>query len=122
MDIWFYVKTENQGVYTWFYIRYYIELVLHGSKWDIMVLSFSRQSTEEALFGVQPWIFSFFSVTIIFTYIYMYIYMYICIYVLIHTHLEAVCPLFLGLQPSKRRPFPIKTGSFGFQIYLHSVY
>ena len=35
-----------------------------------------------------------------------------------YTYLEPVCPLFFGLQPSKRRTFPIKTGViYGFQVY-----
>ena len=33
-----------------------------------------------------------------------------------YRNLEPVCPLILGFQPSKRRPFPIKTGVIkGFQ-------
>ena len=38
-----------------------------------------------------------------------YVYIHICIY------LEPICPLFLGLNPSKEGLFQSKQGSFGFQ-------
>ena len=37
----------------------------------------------------------------------------------IYIYLEPVCPLFFGRQPSKTRPFLIKQGSFGFQVYIY---
>ena len=45
---------------------------------------------------------------------------YVCIY--IYIHLEPICPLFLGLNPSKEGLFKSKQGSFGFQVYIYIYY
>ena len=45
---------------------------------------------------------------------------YVCIY--IYIHLEPICPLFLGLNPSKEGLFKSKQGSFGFQVYIYILY
>ena len=50
--------------------------------------------------------------------IYMFMYKDANMHTSIYIYLEPVCPLFWGVQPSKRRPkLQSKQGSFGFQVY-----